>query len=438
MSDASTVVAPSSKLPIAVKRRRYQFSLRSLIFWFLFLGLVLGVLGRWVHRTREQAARVATLRSFGVEVFYSGQISTDGYGRVWHHGGWRKSFAARELERWFGIDCIGTVQGLRTNASLHTISGEREEFWRLAKLFPELSVLEVSNAWCDSTGLAQLRDKSSLRVLTIVNSKVTNDDLVIIGTLTGLQSLSLQYVPSDSSILNDRGVAHLTTLEDLRHLQLDFVGMNDASLPRLAVFTRLKALSLSKASVTDQGARFLARLTDLEVLELRQTRISDRGLAALSGLTNLKYLGLGGTLVTDDGLQHLQYLHDLETLNVSETKIHGPGFVHLHSLPVLKRIWLRSNPIEDDDLKYFEGLRHVEEICLRKSRVSNAGIKSFRLPPSARAIDLSDTRVADDGMMSLLRYPWIRELRVQRSEITPEGIVEFKKAAPECDFLPSF
>jgi hypothetical protein len=443
MSDASSTFARSSQAPAAVKPRRqwYQFTLKSLLFWFLFFGLVLGVLGRWIHRAREQAARVTTLRGFGVEVFYSGQISTDEYGRVWHHGDSRKSFAERELEPWLGIDCIRSVRGLQTNAPLHTISGERDEFWRLAALFPELNTLEVSNAWCDSAGLARLRGKSSLRALIIRNAKVTNEDLEVIGTLTGLQNLSLDYVPSDASILDDRGIAHLSALNDLRYLQLDIVGMTDASLPRLAAFPRLKALSLSKASVTDRGARFLANLTDLEVLELRNTRISDRGLAALSELAHLKYLGLSGTEITDEGLQHLRTLVDLETLEVSDTEVHGPGLAALASLPKLTRVRFRKNPVKDEDLHYFADLPELESLDLEQTLVTDVGIKTLRLGPKVIVITIFGTSVTDEGLISLGRYRQLQVVRVEQSRVTPEVEAMLKRQSPSCQigpFSPTF
>lgn len=401
----------------------------------LLVGVGFGSLGRLIHRAREQSAKVATLRSFGVTVEYAGEFRIDDIGTVIFfediHPWWK-----RELVNWCGKDCFSSVQSLRAFGRAPASERDRDEFWRLATSFPELRKLEVSQSWFDSTGLARFRGNASIKSLILLHVTPTNEEMATIGTLTELRQLHLLVGYKRPSHMDDRGIASLDSLKKLRSLILDDSGISDKSTPHIAAHQRLQLLGLLNAGITDEGARTLTGLTELRTLNLQGSRITDRTLAELSGLTQLKYLELSGTDISDEGLQHLRTLVDLESLEVRETKIHGPGIAELHSLSKLQRLRLRKNPTTDDDLPYFEAIRQLEQLDLGQSLVTDAGIKTFRLGPKVRAIDISGTSVTDEGLMSLARYPQLEELRVDQSGITPEGTAEFKRLLPKAQFGP--
>jgi hypothetical protein len=102
-------------------------------------------------------------------------------------------------------------------------------------------------------------------------------DLVLVGNLSRLESLGLNWTP-----LTDAGLAYLTGL------------------------TRLRELALMQTRITDAGLAHLRGLTSLEDLWLADTRITDAGLAHLTGLTRLRQLWLKGTQVTDAGVGELR------------------------------------------------------------------------------------------------------------------------------------
>jgi hypothetical protein len=102
-------------------------------------------------------------------------------------------------------------------------------------------------------------------------------DLVHVGTLSRLESLSLNWTP-----VTDTGLAHLTGLTELREL------------------------ALMRTRITDAGLARLSGLTSLEDLWLTDTRITDVGLAQLRGLTRLRQVWLKGTGVTDTGVEELR------------------------------------------------------------------------------------------------------------------------------------
>ena len=436
MSAAETTVAPASPqaAPAVPRRRwRFQFSLRTLAIFMLLVGVGFGSLGRLIHRAREQSAKVATLRSFGVTIGYAGEFRIDDIGTVCFfedvHPWWK-----RKLVNWCGEDFFASVQSLRAFGPPPVSQRDRREFWRLAASFPELRKLEVSESWFDPVGMARCRGKTSIKSFVLIHATPTNDDLTTIGTLTELRHLHLAGGFRRSPLLDDQAIASLDSLKDLRSLVFSGYRISDKSMSRIATHHKLQSLGLVNTQITDDGARSLATLTELRTLNLQGTHITDRTLANLSDLTQLKDLRLGKTAVSDEGLRHFRKFTELESLDVSETKVHGPGIAELHSLCKLQRLSLRKNPTTDDDLPYFEAVRQLERLDLGQSLVTDAGIMSFRPGPKVREIDISGPPVTDKGLMSLARFSQLRELSVDQSGITPEGIAEFKKLLPNVQF----
>jgi hypothetical protein len=127
---------------------------------------------------------------------------------------------------------------------------------------------------------------------------VIDDDLGrILEGLTHLRVLSLVQTK-----VTDAGLTHLRQLPDLRHLELRRTDI-----------------------ITDVGPEHLRELTELRYLWLDGTKITDAGLEHLQELTQLRYLNLSGTQVTDVGLEHLRGLEQLRWLYLSNTQVTHAG-----------------------------------------------------------------------------------------------------------------
>jgi len=409
MSAAETTVAPSSKKPPKVKSRRrwLQFSLRTLMIAMLVLSIGFGEIGRRIYQANDQAAKVAALRSLGVAVQYEIEFSNDESGKI-SNVSRQRSNLQRQIVTWLGNDFAFKVHGLKTTGPPPASTQERNAFWRIAASFPELCSLTAGPEWCDGSGLARLRGKTSMRSLSLYAREPTNEDLEVIGTLVNLQRLHFMAGGKRPSLMDDRGLVHLDRLEDLRDLALGEFGITDASLSHLSSHPRLTSLSLSSTAITDQGLTNLAGLSRLEHLNLSQTRVSD------------------------EGLRHLKPLRNLLTLSLHDTNVRGPGLEHLQSLPILKQLYLDTKFIDDDDLKHFEGLHDLLEIRLDESQITDAGLRRFHPPANAYSMSLFRTGVTDYGLISLARYPQIQVLNVTYTRVTPEGVAAFQKAAPRC------
>src|SRR5262249_32936678 len=95
--------------------------------------------------------------------------------------------------------------------------------------------------------------------VSLLNKKVSDEDLVPLRDLKGLQRLDLYATP-----VADTGLAHVKDLTTLRYLDL------------------------GKTRVTGKGLAHLKGHTNLEEVLLRETKVDDAGLAYLKGCKKLK------------------------------------------------------------------------------------------------------------------------------------------------------
>ena len=185
----------------------------------------------------------------------------------------------------------------------------------------DLPVLErlprlQSLAFCP-TNDAVLKNVTELKQLKHLHvaygQDVTDDGMEAIGTLTGLESLTIPFTQ-----ITDEGLAHLQKLPNLQYLDLVLNDKNtDDGLKQLENIQALKRLAVDGAKITDAGIRHLQNLQNIEELDLSDTAITDAGLQYFVHLKKLKTLDLSGTKVTLTVVQELQK-------SLPTTKISGP------------------------------------------------------------------------------------------------------------------
>ena len=106
--------------------------------------------------------------------------------------------------------------------------------------------------------------------------------------------------------VTDDGLVHLQWLTGLQSLDLYGTQVSDLGLAHLRGSTKLEWLSLGETKVTDAGLAQLRRLKRLDFLFLADTQVTDAGLVHLQNLTGLRWLNLYDTHVTDAGLTRLR------------------------------------------------------------------------------------------------------------------------------------
>src|SRR2546427_2167275 len=202
-----------------------------------------------------------------------------------------------------------------------------------------------------------------------------NDEFQAIANLTGLEKIhfSLHFLTNIN--VQDKGLAYLSKLTNLRELRLAQTKVKGHSL---APFVNLRYLDVSYTPFDDEGMASLARMNQLSKLYLRDTYVTDEGLKHLTGLKTLTELDLYGARVSDIGVAYLKDLTALRKLNLLGAALTDGGLDSLTGLKELRELNLYRTKITNAGLERLKGLKHLESLDLRYTRATRAGIDSLR------------------------------------------------------------
>lgn len=140
-----------------------------------------------------------------------------------------------------------------------------------------------------------------------------------LGQLAKLGPLAERRLDLCGTSINDLGLAHLRSFENLHHLLLAETAITDAGMPHLAHFSQLRRLSLRGTDISDAGLVHLTKLRCLTALDLADTRASDKSLNTLRHAATLAEIDVTGTRYSSAGLRALERL-------LPKTKVkHRPG-----------------------------------------------------------------------------------------------------------------
>jgi hypothetical protein len=286
-----------------VFRRRFQFSIRSLLVFMLLCAVVCSWFAVRMNEAKGQREAVAAIRARGVYVEYP------------------ESSAPAWLVNSLGVE-----------------------------FFEGISFADCPFAF-DDEDMVYLSGLANLEVLYLVRTQVTDSGLEHLKGLANLQALSLS-----GTQVTDSGLEHLKGLANLRWLNLSGTQVTDSGLEHLKGLAKLQFLDLLGTQVTDSGLEHLKGLADLQRLYLSYTQVTDSGLERLKGLANLQGLDLGGTRVSDSGLDHLKGLANLQGLYLRGTQVSDSGLEHLKGLATLQLLDLRGTQVTK------EGVNKLQQV----------------------------------------------------------------------------
>lgn len=227
-----------------------------------------------------------------------------------------------------------------------------------------------------------------------------NDELAALAGLHQLEKLwfSLHFLTNIN--VQDKGLAHLGSLEQLRELRL---AQTKVKGPSLAAFKNLEDLDLTDTPFDDDGASYLEKMSRLRRLSLRNTLITDAGLKRIAGLKTLESLDLYGTKVTDAGIRQLAGLSKLRDLNVLGALLTDESAPALGALTNLEELNLYRTHITDAGLARLQSLKKLAALDVRYTRVTASGVEAFRAAVPGCGIEFEDPTVAPSADVSLRR-----------------------------------
>ena len=254
------------------KRRRFRFSLRSLLVLVVILAIPLG----WIAKERRQSQYE---KQFVDQMIETHSIRQHQFGGPYDSEPLRSEVKPQGWWR----DLARHVLGER-HSSLMLFHDDPKS---LAS-FTKLRELRLYGQFSDATPLTGLK---RLKILDLSGTNVGN-----LQPLVGFNRLRSLYL--DGTPVSD--LTPLARLKQLRSLALEGTSVSD--LTPLAGLDQLEWLGLSSTQVSDISS--LGGLVNLKSLSLIATQVSD--LTPLAGLTKLTELDVTGTSVSTVQIESLQ------------------------------------------------------------------------------------------------------------------------------------
>jgi len=255
-------------------------------------------------------------------------------------------------------------------------------------------------------------------------------ELKVNGEVVGVNLLEKQpdEVQDPSKIVTvQTDPEHLDALDEFPELTaVSLVGIRDEKeLAKLAELPNLRALDVAYSKISDVGLSYIAALGELRVLNLASTEVSDAGLAHLAKLKHLRSLDLESTEITDEGLAYLKDLEDLRSLNLFRTKAGGGA----------ESLALRGRPLKvtDEGLKALAGLDKLSELNLHGAAITNEGVKHIAAMTRLHKLNLSATGINDDCVDDLAKMKGLYTLDIKGTDISPAKVAELRKLLPDCE-----
>jgi hypothetical protein len=149
----------------------------------------------------------------------------------------------------------------------------------------------------------QLSGCTKLEIIELVDTRITDRSLAILGQLKNLRQVILAFCPG----VTDRGIMELGKLSELEAFVLtDAPNVTGTGLAALQTATKLRELDLSWSPITDEGVKVLGKHPALQKLVLEECPISDKSLKVIETMPQLRQIVVDGTKITKAGIESLQ------------------------------------------------------------------------------------------------------------------------------------
>ena len=199
--------------PNPTNRRKFRFSLRTLMAVMVLLSVALGWFGWKLREAERQRRAVEAIREAG--------------GHVWYD---------------YDVDVIGTADS-SAPAWLTKLLGE--------DFFSDVAIVNLSTEVVGDEMLHDhLKGLTKLESLSLVSTQVTDGGIAHLVGATHLRNLTVYDTP-----LTDGGIAHLVGLTKLERLDLSGTQVTDSGIRHLKGLASLQVLVLRDTLVTVEGIK---------------------------------------------------------------------------------------------------------------------------------------------------------------------------------------
>eukprot|EP00798_Chlamydomonas_sp_ICE-L_P028366 gene28366-31493_t len=302
-------------------------------------------------------------------------------------------------------------------------------------------MLTLSSTKVTDAGIATLSTLVLLCHVELAHCNTVSDaSCKSLATFSSLTHLNLSNCPA---ITND-GLGRLSSLVQLRLLDLSYASIDDGGMPSLRNMVYLKTLNLDSCFVTDAGCELEevnlsdtcianptiknlveAAPTTLRSLNVSYSKVSNIGILKVKGLKQLTYLDIAifgasnhpsytttlghhtGQLVSNIGLLKLKSLKQLTFLNIDSGSVSNIGLLKLKSPKQLTYLNIDFGYVIDDGIKIFgtsNDPSYTTTLCHPTGQqVSNIGLLKLKSLKQLTYLNIDSGSVSDDGIRYICR-----------------------------------
>ncbi len=311
------------------------------------------------------------------------------------------------------LAAIPTLTNLSANRCSSVVSSEVLQAWAT---LPNLQVLWVERAVLDDQGMAAVTSMARLRNLNISYSSLTDRQVEAISHLD-LIDLNL-----DGSSLKEGQCRYLQE-SSVKYLRLHDSTLSDQDLRDVATLPNLESIHLERTNVSDVTVVPFASVPHLLAIWLDNTQITGTGLRNMQG--PLKVFYLHGCPITDEGLEAICTNRELRELYLTSSRVSDDGVAHVANLHKLDQLKLVNSQITDNAVKYIAEASNIHNLWLDNTSVGDqtlAGLRSSNI----RWLELSRTQITDAGLKYLAEIRSLDHLNLSDTKVTDTGVVQLK------------
>ncbi len=367
-----------------VRRRPFQFRLRTLLIGVAVLGVVMGRLASW-HDERRAEERV--LAELAKQVSFHWDIS----GLVtWTPPCWLPDSLAKlpivvELYNHLDSAYFGTIPGTlgvepitNTDATIPCLAG-----------LSHLRSVAFGDSDLTDAGLQYVAGLSTIESVTLRNTHVTAAGIKQLARLPNLRELTLEGFTID-----DAAVETLNKLPSLEELAIN---SNRANLVQLRGLSQLRKLSIDCLCNPTGFPRTFDETAALPPSEVPDDKVWHSKIE-LENLPKLADVSLVGTTLTESSLHELAALPRLETLSLDTIRLNGTSAIRLEGNRSLKTLRVVSSQVFEVRLEDLAGLEST-------SLQLNAQLAAVRLDklPRLRSLACNSALSAFSEVRGLLQ-----------------------------------
>lgn len=304
---------------------------------------------------------------------------------------------------------------------------------------------------------ARLHEFSNLKTLSILyGTKLTQDDIDYLATLTSLVELEFGFVGMSSETVEIEGeLDPLKALVKLERLSLSIQDFEDRDLAFIAELPKLVDLDFKagcdfpedgEVEITDRCAEYVGQikslravciysnenLTDHFVEELTRANpnlehfeitavdsITDESLRYIGeNCPNISWVDIASDQLTDDGVGYLAKSIQMEMLWLRSKSLTSKSVMSVSNMKQLKHLGLSANDLDDAGMKVIAELRELEILALREPPLTDRQFGMMQNHPTLKSLFLNGTQLSVEPTIGTIEsLPAIEHLEIRTNDV---------------------